>query len=117
MGDPVIAAFGIIHGNSCSSSLLSEEITQKHLAKAGIDSSMTLLATMLLLSNSNSALSISKNGFAHKLVVDLELRVHELDESHLVHKIDSRFLQDFNISDDLPGLWGEIISNQGVEIS
>ena len=97
MGNPVVAAFGIIHGNSSSSSLSSEEITQKFLAKTGIDRSMALPATMLFISNSPSFLSMGKDGFAHKLVVDLELWVHELDKPHLVNKMDTRFLKDFNI--------------------
>ena len=107
MGDTVVATLGIIHSNSCSSSLLPEEVTKKLLAKASINSSMALPASVLFVSDSLSAFSMGKDGFAYKLVVDLELWVHELNESHLVHKIDTRFLKNLNIRNNLPCLGGK----------
>ena len=103
MGDPVVATLGIIHGDSCSPPLLSEEVTQKLLAQTGVDGGVAFPTTMLIGRNSAPFLSMGEDSLAYQFVVDLELRRHELDQPHLVNKVDAGLLQDLNVSDSLPG--------------
>ena len=102
MGDPVIAALGIIHGNSCSPPLLSEEVTKKFLAQTGVDGSVAFPTAMLISRNCPPFLSMGEDALANEFVVDLKLGGHELDQPHLVNKVNTGLLQYLNISDGLP---------------
>ena len=98
----VVAAAGIIHGESQRVVCLVTDIAEKKLVQACVDCTATFATAMLEGGDGVCAFSMGKAHLSKVFVADLKLGTHELDESHFVNKEDIGFLKNLNVSDSLP---------------
>ena len=85
MDNPVIAGLGIIGYDASCSHSLSHKIHAKSFAQTGAVGSMVLSPSKLLFVHGLVLFCIFHHGLAIMLVVGIEFRVHELDDSHFLN--------------------------------
>jgi len=117
----IVAASSIVHCNRTRSSLLTQGVTKKLFIEAGVDSFVVLTATMLFGGHGRGRFRMSEKSAAKHLVLDLELRGHQLDQAHLGHPKLIWLFQDFDVRNGAPGLRGEPhqerhVAKEGIDV-